>query len=367
MEAKVTNSTRAITPISQASRKIAAIRSYGNAPANLAQFADLVGKDAPGYIGSALLAVRMSSTLMECTPESIFSAALRAASVKLSCDPSLGHAYLVPFKDNKTQTIKANLIIGYKGLYQIALRSKTYKTVNVSVIYEGQNVETDYVTGDIKVTGRPMNLNRIGVLGFFQLVDGYSKGLYMTTEEIHDHAKKYSRGYEKKDGVWKTNPEAMEKKTVLRLLLTRWGYLDPMVDRLLTSEDDPGEEIESDVENAEALDGEAIDVTPLPKAEFKQIAFDEDWEESYLRSAVRPEIIMDLAEAKAYKDGKGVLYGEKTISQLADFLPKIDKAILEASDIEVRQSLEMRRNAILTIFKAEKEARGLDLKMEEFF
>lgn len=357
--------TRAITPVNQTSRKIDAIRSYGNAPANLAQFANLVGKDAPGYIGSALLAVQMSSDLLACTPESIFSAALRAASVKLSCDPSLGHAYLIPFKRNGVA--QAELIIGYKGLYQIALRSNTYKTVNISIIYEGQNVETDYVTGDIKVTGRPMKLIRIGILGYFQLVDGYSKGIYMTTKEIHDHAKKYSRGYEKKDGVWKTNPEAMEKKTVLRLLLTRWGYLDPMVNRLLMSEGDPGEEIETCIENAEALDGEAIDVTSLPKAEFKQIEFDEDWEESYLKSVVRPEIIMDLDEAKAYKDVKGNTYGEKTIAQLANFLPKIDKAILEASDVEVRQSLEMRRNAILTILNAEKEARGLDLKMEKFF
>ena len=79
----------------------------------------------------------------------------------------------------------------------------------------------DYVTGDIKVTGRPMKLIQIGILGYFQLIDEYSKGIYMTIKEIHDHAKKYSRGYEKKDGVWKTNPEAMEKKTVLRLLLTR--------------------------------------------------------------------------------------------------------------------------------------------------
>ena len=74
----------------------------------------------------------MSPALLTCTPESIFSAALRAASVKLSCDPSLGHAYLVPFKRNGVA--QAELIIGYKGLYQIALRSNTYKTVNISVI-----------------------------------------------------------------------------------------------------------------------------------------------------------------------------------------------------------------------------------------
>ena len=75
-----------------------------------------------------------------------------------------------------------------------------------------------------------------------------------------------------------------------------------------------------------------------------------------------------IARLVSYDDNfKGNTYGEKTIAQLANFLPKIDKAILEASDVEVRQSLEMRRNAILTILNAEKEARGLDLKMEKFF
>jgi hypothetical protein len=57
------------------------------------------------------------------------------------------------------------------------------------------------------------------------MFNGYSKGLFMTTEEIHDHARQYSKTYNNPKGKWKLDPESMEKKTVLRLLLVRWGDL----------------------------------------------------------------------------------------------------------------------------------------------
>ena len=143
---------------------------------------------------SAASAAAASSNLVDCDPESIFSSALRAASVRLSCDPSLGHAYLVPFRDNKAGTKKAQLIIGYKGLYQLALRSRQYELINVSTIYEGQEVVEDCLTGEVRVLGRARirsAATRIGQLAFFRMVDGYSKALYMTKEEIHDHARRY--------------------------------------------------------------------------------------------------------------------------------------------------------------------------------
>lgn len=244
MENTVTKKT-AIAPVNSERRNLAAITSFGRSPSNLAAFADLVGEDARAFIGSALMAVRFSPNLVDCDPESIFSSALRAAAVRLSCDPSLGHAYLVPFRDNKTGTKKAQLIIGYKGIYQLALRSRQYELINVSTIYEGQEVIVDYLTGEVRVLGRGRNRSaavRIGQLAFFRMIDGYSKALYMTKEEIHDHARRYSRGYEKRDGVWQTNAEAMEKKTVLRLLLTRWGYLDPAAARLIESDEAPNED-----------------------------------------------------------------------------------------------------------------------------
>lgn len=384
MESTVTKKT-AITPVNSERRNLAAINSFGRSPSNLAAFADLVGEDARAFIGSALTAVRFSPNLVDCDPESIFSSALRAASVRLSCDPSLGHAYLVPFRDNKAGTKKAQLIIGYKGIYQLALRSRQYELINVSTIYEGQEVVEDCLTGEVRVLGRARirsAATRIGQLAFFRMVDGYSKALYMTKEEIHDHARRYSRGYEKRDGVWQTNAEAMEKKTVLRLLLIRWGYLDPAAARLIESDEAPEEgqpvgsmtaaelaEIDVDVIDVKEADCETAKTEPQEKKDAKMT---QGWgieeENAYLAGFyTRAELKMTIEEARAVKAGDEVPYGEKPIEALAEYLPNLDKAIRSATDEETAFALEVRRSAILTIFAHERDERGLWLKSSQFF
>lgn len=55
------------------------------------------GKDGQRFISSIVSAVNANESLKECTPQSIFSAALLGESLKLSPSPQLGQYYLVPF------------------------------------------------------------------------------------------------------------------------------------------------------------------------------------------------------------------------------------------------------------------------------
>ena len=51
------------------------IKAYGQSPEVTNSFVQLLGKSAPHYIQSALIAVQTNETLMECTPRSIFRSA----------------------------------------------------------------------------------------------------------------------------------------------------------------------------------------------------------------------------------------------------------------------------------------------------
>lgn len=188
------------------------------------RFAEVVGGHNAGpYISSVLLAVAndQSGNLSKCTPESIYISALRAATLRLSVDPAPGQAYLVPFKG------QATLIVGYKGLVDMAVRTGKYRYINVGPVYEGEKVEVNRISGFHSISGEKTSDAVIGWLGAFELFTGYGKTFYMTVEEIHKHAQQYSKGYDRADSAWKTSREMMEKKTVLRLMLRRWGYLDP--------------------------------------------------------------------------------------------------------------------------------------------
>lgn len=221
----------------------------------LQRFADTLGaeRNAAPYITSVLLAVGDSDFLQACSPESIYKSALRAATLRLSCDPGAKQAYLVPFKNSAT------LIIGYKGLYDLAVRTGKYRFIHVSKIYKGEEIIEDRITGALSIEGGKKSDTIAGWLASFQMFDGFSKSIYMSVEEIHAHARKYSKGYERKDGAWKTATSAMERKTVLRNLIMNWGYLDPSDAPLVASDE---EDHEVDISDAPIIDTEFVEEEP---------------------------------------------------------------------------------------------------------
>ena len=97
------------------------IKAYGQSPEVMQTFSLLLGRSAPHYVQSAIMAVQADDRLLQCTPRSIFSSALRAATLRLSCDPTIGHAWLVPYKNNNKGGIyEAQFQVGWKGIQHIA-------------------------------------------------------------------------------------------------------------------------------------------------------------------------------------------------------------------------------------------------------
>lgn len=239
------------------------------------RFAEIVGGNNVGaYISSVLLAVADSRDLQACTIASVYISAMRAATLHLSVDPGTGQAYLVPFKD------KATLIVGYKGLMDMAVRTGKYRYINVGPVYEGEIVHEDRISGfhSIDPESRAVSKVIIGYLGAFQLYSGYSKTLYMTVDEIHAHAKKYSRVYDNPRSFWQKDPGGMEKKTVLRLLLRRWGYIDPADTATLESietEHDNAIEVEPEDLDAEQTEPEPDEPQITEQEHMNALGFDE--------------------------------------------------------------------------------------------
>lgn len=220
----------------------------------------LTERNAGAYIASVLLVVAGSDQLQKCTPQSIYSAALQAATLRLSVDPNTKQAYLVPYGN------KATLIVGYKGLHDMAVRTGKYRYINVGPVYEGEGIEEDRYTGWHKLTGQRLSNDIIGWLGAFEMINGYGHTMYMTVEEIHEHAQKYSKSYHNPKSGWKTDTAKMERKTVLRLLLTNWAELDPTDAALL-------EVIESNGETTIDAEFEApeINTTTLEEKQAEQL------------------------------------------------------------------------------------------------
>jgi len=182
------------------------------------KFAEILGKNAPAFI-SSVVTLSTTTKLQECEPRSILASAIAAASLNLQVTPTLGFAAIIPYGK------QAQFQIMSKGLIQLALRTGQFRTINVTEIYEGEMQNENRLTGEFDFTGKKLSNNVVGYAAYFELMNGFSKALYMSTEQIKAHGKKFSKTYDFAGASWKQNFEAMARKTVLKLLLSRYAPL----------------------------------------------------------------------------------------------------------------------------------------------
>ena len=203
------------------------------------RFDDLLGKRAPQFISSVVSMVNADIKLQQAffeSPMTVIQSALKAATFDLPIDQNLGYAYIVPFNTNKKQEdgswvkrMEANFILGWKGMHQLALRTGAYKTINVVDIREGElksynrlteEVSIEFVEDDNEREALPI----IGYVGYYRLVNGAEKTIYMTKKQIENHEKKHRKG-DNMGKNWKDDFDAMARKTVYRRLIGKWGVM----------------------------------------------------------------------------------------------------------------------------------------------
>lgn len=203
------------------------------------RFNELLGNRSAQFVSSLVSMVNADPNMQKAfyeAPMTVIQAGLKAAAFDLPIDQNLGYAYIVPFKNSKkdadgnwSSKTEATFILGWKGMHQLALRTGAYKTINVVDIREGElksynrlTEETDieFIEDDDLRESKPI----IGYLGYYRLVNGAEKTIYMTTKQIENHEKKFRKGQYMGKG-WKDDFDAMARKTVYRKLIGKWGVM----------------------------------------------------------------------------------------------------------------------------------------------
>lgn len=203
------------------------------------RFNDLLGKRAPQFISSLVTLINADMNIQQAfyeAPMTVVQSALKAATFDLPIDQNLGYAYIVPFnnkkkdKDGREYKVKeASFILGWKGMHQLALRTGAYKTINVVDVREGELKHYDRLTEEIELEfvedeDARESLPVIGYVGYYRLVNGAEKTIYMTNKQIENHEKKHRKGQWMGKG-WKDDWDAMARKTVYRRLIGKWGVM----------------------------------------------------------------------------------------------------------------------------------------------
>ena len=173
----------------------------------------------------AVSALMKTPALLECSMDSVYLAIHQSSQLGLEPSGPLGHAYLVPY--GKT----CQLIIGYRGMIDLARRSGQIKSIEAHIVHDGDTFDLAFGL-DPKLVHIP-NLESEGAFKFVyavaKLTDGGLQFEVMTKPQI-DKIKNASKAG--RSGPWVDHYEEMARKTVVRRLFKYLPMSVEMADAL---------------------------------------------------------------------------------------------------------------------------------------
>lgn len=205
--------------------KPSSVKEFMALPSTVKRVEELLGNRSSQFMTSVSSMVGADDKLAKCEPVSLFMAALTAAALDLPINKNLGFAHIIPYQNNSAGVTEAQFQMGWKGFVQLAQRTGQYKSIAATAVYEGQLLKEDPLRGNTYDWDARVSDKVIGYVAVFVLTTTFEKELYMSLEELTKHADKYSKAYNhgKGFGPWKDNFEAMALKTVIKLLISKWG------------------------------------------------------------------------------------------------------------------------------------------------
>ena len=235
-----------------ASSNLTALKGYFSAESCMNNLRAMLGQKAQGFATSVLSVVNNNKLLQNATPESIYSSAMVAASLDLPINPNLGFAAIVPYGQ------KAQFQIMVRGLTQLAIRSGQYAKITNCDVHEGELVKADPFTDEYVFDATQRKSDKIiGYMAYFKTVSGFEKFYYMTKEEALAHGKKYSRSFT--SGVWNSDPDAMGRKTCLKMLLSRFGILSIELQRAIRFDQGVAKDDFTKMESVDEIDESEVE------------------------------------------------------------------------------------------------------------
>lgn len=264
------------------------------------QLKNVLGKNAGTFATSLIEVFSNDTQLQGCDANKVIQEAIKAATLKLPLNKQLGYAYIVVFNNwDKVKRCKVptpTLTIGYRGYIQMAMRTGQYRNINADVVYEGELLGKNKLSGEIDLSGTKTSDKIDGFFAHFETINGFTKTLYMSLEDMAAYALKFSPSFKRKatpdsplptvddlcdlankqsvEGAsskvgWEGDFLSMGTKTVLRRLLSKYGYLSI---EMMSAISDDEKQTAADVRDAEFSEAKEVITVDAETGEIKQPA-----------------------------------------------------------------------------------------------
>ncbi len=211
---------------------------------DLQKYQSLIEKLLPRYFPSermvnlAVTAFMQNATLRQCSMLSIVNSVCVAAQLGLEPNTSLGHGWLIPYKQI------CQFQPGYRGLIHLALQSPRVHNVSAHVVYQEDEFSLSYGTDgalkhvpNIEAPSQAQLGQWLGAYALLKYREGPPEHLFMAKWEI-EKTRASSVAYRngKQDSPWFQWPEEMWRKTVIKRLI-KYAELSPLSARAIGYDD----------------------------------------------------------------------------------------------------------------------------------
>lgn len=181
------------------------------------------GAEAVQLVRDIITAVRTTPKLAEAEPNSVLGAAMTCAQLGLR-PGVLGQAWILPFWSKAIQGQRAQLIIGYQGFVELAMRTGMVSSVISRNVHANDYIEVDYGVNDTIVHRPAMTGDRGETIGYYAIVKFVNGGRalqYASRQEMETWRDRFAttKGRDGKVyGPWIDHFDAMARKTIVRQL-----------------------------------------------------------------------------------------------------------------------------------------------------
>lgn len=218
---------------------------------------------------------RKAPALLKCAPESFYGAVLQCAALGLEPGSALGHCYLLPFGNGKDKQGRPNaqLIIGYRGMIDLARRSGQIVSLSAYCVHEqdtfnyklGLDPDIEHIPASVADRGKVTHVYAVA-----KLKGGGVQFEVMSRAEIEAVRKTSKAGT---SGPWSSHWDEMAKKTVIRRL---FKYLPVSIEAVRAVEIDEKTDRGEATTNQDFLDAEFIEKGDVNDAEYIDDAVNEN-------------------------------------------------------------------------------------------
>ena len=209
-------------------------------------FKDQIAKALPKhltpdrFIRIAVTAMMRTPKLADCDQASLFNALLNLS--QLGIEPDGRRAHLIPFTNRRRNCVECQLIIDYKGLVELIMRSGKVANIHADVICKNDSFEYDKgMVVSHKINFEQPRGDVYAVYSICRFKDGTEKSEVMTKAEVEAIRNRSKAG---QSGPWCTDWNEMAKKTVFRRL-AKWLPLSPEYRDALEVDDDKLDHIDA--------------------------------------------------------------------------------------------------------------------------